>query len=113
MLNLFFPVLASLFILEVYQSNTLKKVLFFSAMAGFTIFLFGWWYNRPGFTMAYYAVLLASLILARVKIGILITCSLLFVLFAHPEYFSSGTGSLLDFFYRRKVFQKLGGFFAS
>ncbi|MFL2749126.1 MAG: STT3 domain-containing protein [bacterium] len=97
MLNLFFPVLASLFILGAYQSKTQKNVLLFSALAGFALFLFGWWYSKPGFTMAYFAVLLASLILARVKIHIIAVCSLLFALFAHPEFFSYGTGSVISF----------------
>ncbi|MDP7334226.1 MAG: STT3 domain-containing protein, partial [SAR324 cluster bacterium] len=54
MLNLFFPVLASLFILEVYQSKTHKQILLFSALAGLSLFLFGWWYSKPGFTIAYF-----------------------------------------------------------
>ena len=105
MLNLFFPVLASLFILEAYQSKTQKNVLLFSALAGLALFLFGWWYSKPGFTMAYFAVLLASLILARVKIHIIAVCSLLFALFAHPDFFSSGTGSVFHFFKMYWVFE--------
>jgi|GEM_PF-535357 len=105
MLNLFFPVLASLFILEVYKSNTLKKVLFFSAMAGFALFLFGWWYNKPGFTIAYFAVILTSLILTKAKLSVIAVCSLLFALFAHPDYFSSGTGSVFHFFKMYWVFE--------
>ena len=105
MLNLFFPVLASLFILEAYQAKTHKNVLLFSALAGLALFLFGWWYNKPGFTMAYFAVLLASLILARVKIHIIAVCSLLFALFAHPDFFSSGTGSVISFLENYWVFE--------
>ncbi|MEC7563021.1 MAG: STT3 domain-containing protein, partial [SAR324 cluster bacterium] len=105
MLNLFFPVLASLFILEAYQSKTYKNVLLFSALAGLALFLFGWWYNKPGFTMAYFAVLLASLIFARVKIHIIAVCSLLFALFAHPDFFSSGTGSVIGFLKNYWVFE--------
>ena len=105
MLNLFFPVLASLFILEAYQAKTHKNVLLFSALAGLALFLFGWWYNKPGFTMAYFAVLLASLILARVKIHIIAVCSLLFALFAHPDFFSSGTGSVISFLKNYWVFE--------
>ena len=105
MLNLFFPVLASLFILEAYQAKTHKNVLLFSALAGLALFLFGWWYNKPGFTMAYFAVLLASLILARVKIHIIAVCSLLFALFAHPDFFSSGTGSVIGFLKNYWVFE--------
>ncbi len=97
MLNLFFPVLASLFIIEAYQSKNHKNVLLFSALAGLSLFLFGWWYNRTGFTIAYFAVLLASLILARVRIHIFLVCSLLFALFAHPDFFSSGTGTVIGF----------------
>ena len=104
MLNLFFPVLASLFILEVYQSKTHKQILLFSALAGLSLFLFGWWYSKPGFTIAYFAVLFASLILTKAKLSVIAVCSLLFALFAHPDYFSSGSGSVFHFFKMYWVF---------
>ena len=58
-----------------------------------------------GFTIAYFAVLLASLILARVKIHIIAVCSLLFALFSHPDFFSSGTGSVIGFLENYWVFE--------
>ncbi|MFL2772517.1 MAG: STT3 domain-containing protein [bacterium] len=104
MLNLFFPVLASLLILEAYQSKTYKNVLLFSSLAGLSLFLFGWWY-KAGFTMVYFAVLLASLILARVKFHIIAVCSLLFALFANPYFFSSGTVNVIGFLENYWVFE--------
>ena len=56
MLNLFFPVLTGLFILLASRARSERSVLIYSAGSGLSLFFFEWWYEKPGFTLAFFAV---------------------------------------------------------
>jgi undecaprenyl-diphosphooligosaccharide--protein glycosyltransferase len=93
MLNLFFPVLAGLLILLAGKAKTERNVLLYSIGAGLSLFLFQWWYERPGFTLAYFMVLVFSLYIQQKSFRTVLLGALLFVLCTHPGTILSGTGS--------------------
>ena len=97
MLNLFFPVLAALLILQASRAKSERSVLLFSIGAGLSIFLFQWWYGRPGFTMVYFVVLVFSLFVQQIRFRTVLLSSLLFVLCANPGTYMKGTGSVEGF----------------
>jgi len=94
MLNLFFPVLAGLFILLAGKAKTERNVLLYSVGAGLSLFLFQWWYAKAAFTLAYFMVLVFSLYIQQKSFRTVLLSALLFVLCAHPETVMSGTGSV-------------------
>jgi len=91
MLNLFFPVLASLLILLATQSKSERSVLLYSAGAGLSLFLFHWWYSQAGFTLGYFVILVFSLFVHRKQLQIILLSALLFLLCAHPSVIMDGT----------------------
>jgi undecaprenyl-diphosphooligosaccharide---protein glycotransferase len=95
MLNLFFPVLAGLLILLAGKAKKERNVLLYSLGAGFSLFLFQWWYAKAGFTLAYFAVLMFSLFVLRVRLQTIFLSSLLFVLCVQPSTFMSGLDSVI------------------
>ena len=97
MLNLFFPLLAALMILLVSRAKTERYVFLFSIGAGLCLFLFQWWYGKPGFTLAYFAVLIFSQFIQRIRFRTILLSALLFVLCAHPGTFMSGTSNINNF----------------
>ena len=97
MLNLFFPVMAGLLILSAGKAKTERSVLLYALGAGLNLFLFEWWYNRAGFTLAYFTVLVFSLFVQRVRFQTILLSSLLFVLCAQTTTFISGTETIQVF----------------
>ena len=97
MLNLFFPFLVSLMILLALRSKTERFALFYSACAGLSIFLFDWWYGKPGFSLVYFSVLVFCLFIQKIRFTTILKCSLIFLLFTHPKTFLSATGNI-DYF---------------
>jgi len=97
MLNLFFPVFAALLILQASWAKTERAVLLYSIGTGLSLFLFQWWYNRPGFTLAFFMVLVFSLFIQQVRFRTCLLGGLLFVLCADPGTFLSGKDSLMGF----------------
>jgi hypothetical protein len=103
MLNLFFPILVGLMILLASRAKKERSVLLFSVGAGMSIFLFQWWYGRPGFTLAYFMVLVFSFFIQRIRFRLIILSSILFLLCAHPINFMNSANSVGGF---------LSGYFA-
>ena len=97
MLNLFFPVLAGLFILLAGKAKTERNVLLYSVGAGLSLFLFQWWYARVAFTLVYFMVLVFSLFVKKIRFRAILVGAFLFVLCAEPATFMGGTGSVDDF----------------
>jgi len=97
MLNLFFPLLAGLMILLASTAKTKNAILFFSACAGLTLFLFQWWYGKIGFTLIYFTVLIFSLFIQQVRFHIILLSALLFLLCADPGNFRGGVESIKSF----------------
>jgi undecaprenyl-diphosphooligosaccharide---protein glycotransferase len=97
MLNLFFPVLAGLFILLAGKAKTEQGVLLYAVGAGLSLFLFQWWYGKAGFTLAYFMVLVLSLFVQQISFRTILVGSFLFVLCAQPETFIGGTGNVKEF----------------
>jgi len=97
LLNLFFPVLAGLLILLAGKAKTEKNVLLYSIGAGLSLFLFKWWYERAGFTLAFFMVLVFSLFVKQIRFRAILVGAFLFVLCAEPATFMAGTGSVEGF----------------
>ena len=97
MLNLFFPTLASLLILLASRAKSERAVLLYSVGTGLSMFLFHWWFDRPGFTLVYFMVLVFSLYIQQKSFRTVLLSALLFVLCTHPGTFLSGTGSVESF----------------
>jgi len=97
MLNLFFPVISSLLILLASLAKSERAVLLYSFGTGLCLFLFQWWYNRPGFTLAYFIILVLSLFVQKVRFRTLLLSAFLFVLCCHPGNFLSGKVSVENF----------------
>ena len=97
MLNLFFPVLAGLFILLAVKTKTERSVLLYAVGAGLSLFLFQWWYAKAGFTLAYFAVLVFSLFVNIIRLRIILLSAFLFILCAQPVAFMSGSNNIQSF----------------
>jgi undecaprenyl-diphosphooligosaccharide--protein glycosyltransferase len=106
MLNLFFPVLASLLILLAGKAKTERNVLLYSVGAGLSLFLFQWWYARAAFTLAYFMVLVFSLFVKKIRFRAILVGAFLFVLCAEPATLISGSGSAEDFLKNYLVFEE-------
>jgi undecaprenyl-diphosphooligosaccharide--protein glycosyltransferase len=94
MLNLFFPLLTSLLILLAGKTKMERNVLLYALGAGFSLFLFSRWYSQAGFTLAYFIVLVFSLIIQKVRFRSILLSTLLFILSVQPVTFMSGTPSV-------------------
>jgi undecaprenyl-diphosphooligosaccharide---protein glycotransferase len=94
MLNLFFPVLTSLLILLAGKARTERNVLLYAIGAGFSLFLFQWWYSQSGFTSAYFMVLVFCLFVKKIRLRTILVGALLFVLCVQPRAFISGADSV-------------------
>jgi len=89
LLNLFFMYMTSLFILLASEETDKRKVIIFSALAGFTQFVFYRWYFKPGFILIYLAVYLVCMFLSnRGDRKLLLYGSLAYVLCTNPLYFA-------------------------
>ena len=97
MLNLFFPVLAGLLILLAGKAKKERDILIYALGAGLSLFLFQWWYGKPGFTLVYFMLLVFSLFVQKVRFKTILLGAFLFVLCAQPEKFLSGSGSIQNF----------------
>ena len=53
LLNIFFPILISLFLLLIRRENRYIKNIIYSVLAGISMTLFIWWYQKPGFLFVY------------------------------------------------------------
>ncbi len=105
MLNLFFPSLGAMLILLTVQAKSAQKTLLYAAFSGLSFYAFVWWYGKPGFTLAFFVVLIAGLVLRGDRLRIILTASMLFILFAFPAHFISGTGSITGFLENYWVFE--------
>lgn len=97
MLNLFLPAMAGLLILLAGRAKTKRSVLLYAMGAGLSLFLYQWWHGKAGFTLAYFAVLVFSLFVQRVRFQTVLLSALLFVLCVQPSTFLSGTGAIQGF----------------
>ncbi len=89
-LNLFFPLLASLFILFAMESDSRKRACLFSLLAGLTMLLFYWWYFHAGFTIAYLGMLVACLTIARRGWRTVLCSAGLFIAASNPMWLWKG-----------------------
>jgi dolichyl-diphosphooligosaccharide--protein glycosyltransferase len=89
-LNLFFPLLASLFILFAMESASRKRTCLFSLLAGLSMLLFYWWYFHAGFTIAYLGVLVVCLAVGRRGWQTIIYSAGLFIAASNPMWLWKG-----------------------
>lgn len=96
LMNLFFPFLASFFIL--LTNNRDKKYTYiYAALTGLTMLVFYWWYDKAGFTTIYFFVLLGYLIAHRIEKKTLLYSALIYTLFANPIHLWNGFSYIVWF----------------
>lgn len=102
-LNLFFPFMMSYLIYLIPKLEGYRRYIASIAL-GITAYLFMWWYQYPGFLIAYLGVFVLYLIIKRVKFWTMLTSIILFILFANPKYFMSGIDNIIYFVFGSKYF---------
>ncbi|MBC7195721.1 MAG: hypothetical protein H5U39_00495 [Deferribacterales bacterium] len=98
LLNIFFPILISLFILFLSKENNKIKNYIHSALAGISMTGFVWWYQKPGFIFVYLVFLTLYLFFQKFKLKDLLILSALFLLFSNPLYVVNSITQLIGFF---------------
>jgi len=93
-LNLFFPLLTAYFLLRVFQSKQQRDAWTWSVLAGLTMYLFSWWYDRPGFSLVFFLILLIGLFCWKHSSRQLLGSLFLFIVCSGPEYFLKSLESL-------------------
>ena len=89
MLNIFFPLLTGVFILLASRSKSEYLSLIYSAGTGLSMLLFQWWYPKPGFNVAFFAVITFCLFIHQFRLRNILICSLIVLLFSDPKIFMS------------------------
>ncbi|GAB1536408.1 undecaprenyl-diphosphooligosaccharide--protein glycotransferase [Geovibrio sp. ADMFC3] len=97
-MNLFFPFLTSLFMLLASEAKDSKRLYIHSVLAGLSMWLFYWWYEHPGITVAYLGVFVLVLLLSKAGIKKTAVSVALFALFANPIQLFYGFHHIFDFF---------------
>ncbi len=82
-LNLFFPFLASYFILLTIKKRDNLSLFLYPAMVGITMYLFNWWYSHSMVTV-YLTILVISLLFNKPGIGTLLFPVIVFFAFSDP-----------------------------
>ncbi len=94
MLNLFFPLIAALLILLSSRAKSERQVLLYSIGVGLSLFFFQWWYNKSGFTWAYFTTLIVFLFVKKIRFDTIILSAFLFVLCSDPKIFMSAISNI-------------------
>jgi dolichyl-diphosphooligosaccharide--protein glycosyltransferase len=97
-MNLFFPFFSSLFMLLCvnYIKND-RKFYLFSALTGFGMWLFYWWYAHPGITLVYLAVYIFAVLVSGAGVKKTAIGAAIFIVFANPLYVYFGLSNIADF----------------
>lgn len=98
LLNIFFPVLVSVFFLFISKENKNIKNYIFTALAGIAMAGFSWWYQKPGFILVYFVFLIAYLLLQKFSTKELLMHSFIFLFFSNPLYTLNSFNQLVSFF---------------
>lgn len=93
LLNIFFPLAASCFILPISRDKSRRANILLAMAAGLTIYLFNLWYQTPAFIFVYLFILALYLLLGRVHWQQIVIILPVFLLFCGPEYVLQIMGS--------------------
>lgn len=110
-LNLFFPIMASYFILLSFKSKKDFSVILYSALAGLTMYFFYFWYFHSGFHIVFFITLIVVLLVKKVHFKVLLASMIVYFIFSNPFYFIDGLGNLSNFFFRYLMTQQSNGGF--
>ena len=99
-LNLFFPWTVSCLILAMRGALRRQTLALLSAAAGTVLYVFYWWYGKPGLTLVYLFALVLHLGLAGLSWRRILLCALTLVVFANPVQLGTALGSSQDFLQR-------------
>ncbi|MCS6942415.1 MAG: STT3 domain-containing protein [Geminocystis sp.] len=98
-LNLFFPIFVGLFFLLITEARRKRYQYLCAAIAGLGMWLFSWWYEKPGFAVVYAFLLVLHLLVNRFKIKEIVVLVSIYVLFCNPYYFHQGLRNILYFIF--------------
>ena len=99
MLNTFFPLAVTAFIVLIGKSRSLRTNLLLAGGAGVTMYLFNWWYQIPAFFLLYLAALAVYLLLLRLPLRQAGLILLVFTLTSGPQHVLQSLTSLSGFFH--------------
>lgn len=98
MLNTFFPLAVSAFIVLIGKNRSFRANLLLAGGAGVAMYLFNWWYQIPAFFLLYLAALAVYLLLLRLPLRQAGLILLAFALVSGPQYALQSVTSLYGFF---------------
>lgn len=98
MLNLFFPLLVSAFIVLIGREKSFRSNLLLAICAGIAMNLFNWWYQQPGFYLIYLPFIVGHLLLIRVPWKQAVLMLLVFSVAAGPQIVLQSATSFYGFF---------------
>ncbi|RME68160.1 MAG: hypothetical protein D6778_02250 [Nitrospirae bacterium] len=109
-MNLFFPLMVALFFLLVIQSKENRQRYIYSALAGITMLVFQWWYQRYQFSLVYPVFFFLCLLVNRFRMRDILVLTGIFILFSNPLNFFYGIRDTLSFlqsgFVQKEAVQK-------
>lgn len=97
MMNLFFPFLTALFILHAHNDDR-RKTFLFSGLAGMSMLLFMWWYEKPGFVLIYLFALVVFLLVNKIEKKTVLYSALIYAVFSNPFNLWHGIYQIFGFF---------------
>jgi len=95
MLNLFFPVLAALFIMMASRAKTDRYIFLYALISGLSLYLFQWWYNKSVFVLSFYIVFIISMFLQKIRFRTILLSSLMFLICV-PINLITGSSSAIE-----------------
>lgn len=98
MLNTFFPILVSAFIVLINKERSSRANLLLAIGAGVAMYLFCWWYQQPLFFLVYFPFIAVCLFLQRLSSRQILVFLLAFSLTSGPQYVMQSAASLYGFF---------------
>lgn len=99
LLNTFFPLAVSSFILLMNRERTPRTNIVLALGAGLSMYLFNWWYQQPGFILAYLVIMFVYLISVRVPWRQVAVILSVFLLASGPVYVMQSVDSLRQFWW--------------
>jgi undecaprenyl-diphosphooligosaccharide---protein glycotransferase len=99
LLNIFFPLAVSCFILLMNKERALRVNILLSVGAGTAMYLFNWWYQQPGFILVYLFFMAAYLLLNKIHWQRILGLLLVFLLASGPGYVLYSVASITVFFH--------------
>ncbi len=105
-LNLFFPVCIGLFYLLIIQTKNKRNRYIYAGIAGISMALFSWWYQRYQFALLYPLFFVVLLVINKFRLKDIVILTGIFVIFSGPVNVYRGIYDTFNFLFRSGFLQK-------